>query len=778
MKSKSKLGLKSKPRPKPGLRKDLFRLRQKRGRLLAVLLASSLFTAMLGACEKDKADENALPGPELGGASKAGRYVEKEIALPPELADCSVATMYASENTLHLLVMKDQDGRISLQEWTCQDGTFAEVTRDWLAGLTLPDTYWAEAQLIQGTDGTQYLYARYAQEDDEAGFSVSGHLWKGTAEGAVEISPEKWSVPNEEWGSYEMIQGLAVLDNDTLAALSYTGIDILSAGDGSVLESEPSSTYYEGNVATDGTYIYLCSSDGTGSQIEKRKDGKSEGALTIPFPADSSSGDVMSFGGGGSLFVDALKNGTLIAAGEKGIFRLPGNAPEGEWEQLAAGIDTDFTMPDYWCLNMAALENGGIYALFSADGTPKLNYYQYDPDAAYEVTQILTLYTVHDNSLLKQAAAMYHKLHPEVIIDIESEYPLYSYDIPDYDAIYKKLNTRLMGSESPDILVMDHLNMDSYAKMGLLENLDDIVRPLEESGELLSNITGTYRSEDGKRYAVPLQFDFTLALGRDIAPENMRSMEALADFLSQADYSYLGEQTVTELIDMFYPYFCDKIVRDKQLDKEALGRYLGYLKTIADNCGIVDRHSDDGSMGGMWDLAANAKLAFTSAGGFSSCMAPMSMVDYIKGDFTAFESSFTPSVQTGICTKSRYPDTARDFLQFALSRQIQDIEYSRGFPVNSQSLKEQSEKDRSAISFFTMITVGNGDSMAFEGKPYSIETARRLVALCEALDTPAKEDMKIRETLLECLEEYLKGTRPLEDTIVKIENGLKMYLAE
>lgn len=283
---------------KTKVKKRKKRKSKRKSKLLTILLASALFTVMLGACEKDKTDGGTLPDSKHGSISESGRYVEKEIALPPELADCSITHMYAVENTLHLLVMKIEDSKICLQEWTCQDEVFTEVTGDWLAALALPETDWLEARLVQGTDGTQYLYAGYAQEDDASGYSFTGHLWKGTADGAIEITPGKWSVPNEEWGGYEMIQGLAALDNDTLAVLSYSSIDILSARDGSVLESEPSSTFYEGNVATDGTNIYLCSSGGTGSFIEKRKDGKGEGALTIPFPADGSAGNVMSFGSG------------------------------------------------------------------------------------------------------------------------------------------------------------------------------------------------------------------------------------------------------------------------------------------------------------------------------------------------------------------------------------------------------------------------------------------------------------------------------------------------
>ena len=746
-------------------------------KLLAILLVLSLFTGVLSACGKDGSKEAGLPDSKGGGTSEGagGRYVEKSVELPPELADSSIAQMYTVENTLRLLATKKQDEIVRLEEWAYQNGTFTNVTQDWLGTMELPGADWLEVKLVQSSDGTQYLYAGYVAEGED---SFRGHLWRSAAGEAVDITPEKWSVPNEEWGGYEMIQGLAALDNGTLAVLSYTSLDILSAQDGSVLESEAPSVIYEGDVVTDGENVYLCASDGTGSRIEKRRQGKGEGALTIPFPAGNSDESVVIFGGSGSIFLDVLKDGTLIAAGENGIFRLSPDAAEGQWEQLAAGIETDFSMPDFWCLNLAAAEDGGIYALFQTNEEQKLNFYEYDPNAVSEVTEVLKLYTVYESSLLKQAAALYHKAHPEVVIDIESEYPMYFYGTPDYDTVYKKLNTMLMGNDAPDILVMDHLNIESYARKGLLEDLDDVVRPLEESGELLSNITGAYVGEDGKRYVTPLQFGFTLALGRDIAPENMNSLEAMADFLSQADYSYLGSQTVDELVDLFYPYFCDRIVRDKQLDKENLSKYLGYLKAVADNSGMIDKRPENELSYGMWDLAAKAKLALTDAEGFVNCMSPMSMVDYIKGDYTAFENSFIPSVQMGICTKSEYLDTAKDFLEFALSQQVQDSEYYNGFPVNSLSLKKQSEKDRSDMTMATMIMADDGGYVEFDSKPYSKETAKQLTDICGTLDRPVREDAKVREVLIECLGGYLKGTESLDEAIQKIEAGLKMYLAE
>ena len=214
-------------------------------------------------------------------AQTQGRYVEKEVALPSELADWSLIQMSAEGDALYLLASRQRDEKTILREWCYQDGSFTDVTPDWLASMELPAADWVDLKLIRGAGDTQYLYAGYTEDDD----SFRGHLWKGTEGEASEITPEKWTIPDEDWGGYEMIQGLAALDNGTLVSLSYTYLDILSAEDGSVLESEPASTVYEGNLVTDGENVYLCSSDASGSQIEKRRDGRGADSLILPFPA-------------------------------------------------------------------------------------------------------------------------------------------------------------------------------------------------------------------------------------------------------------------------------------------------------------------------------------------------------------------------------------------------------------------------------------------------------------------------------------------------------------
>lgn len=759
-------------------------MKKKYGRWTAALLTMAFLVNVLGGCGKGETQAGGASGTGGGGSSiggdtteqSRGRYVETEVALPEELADWTINDIFSAEDRVHLLATKEEDGKTTFREWEQQESGFVDVTQGWLASMELECGEWMTVQLMEDGDGTQYLFAAYVEEG-----AYKGHLWRGEGEEAKVITPEKWEVPDEDWGGYAMIQGVAALDNGALAAVSYSSMDLLSGEDGAVIESEPISAFYDGGVVTDGENVYLSFSDSDGVRIEKRKNGKGDDAEIIPFSVNRTGEDgvfVFSGGGTGSVSLGALKDGTLIAAGEDGIFRLEGGAADAEWEMLLEGVDTDFALADSGCMGLAALENGCIYALMLVGEEVKLNRYEYDPDAVNEVTTVLKLYTVQEDSLLKQAATMYHKQHPEVLITIQSAYPMYYYGETDYNEVYQTLNTMLMGDAAPDILVMDHLNMDSYASKGLLADLDSVVRPMEESGGLLSNITGAYVQEDGSRYVVPLQFRFPMALGRDIAIENMASIEALADFLEGEDYSYMGSRTAAELVSEFYPYFCQEIVRDKQLDKEAMGRILEYLKAIGDNCGMVDSRDQNEVSYGMWELAGEAKFAIQEVTGFINCMMPMSMVDYIKGDFTAFENQFIPSLQMGICTKSQYPDVAQDFLRFALSESIQDTDYYRGFPVNRISLKKQAAQDRSNFMVSTAVMADDGSYIAFDSKDYPEETADRILAICETLDKPVGEDAKIQEVLTEALGGYLNGTQSKDETIQKIEGGLKMYLAE
>lgn len=747
----------------PGKRhpKEVMDLKRKRFAALAVTLA--MLTGLLAGCGKQNQQE------DTPAVQEKGRYVESEQTLPEEWAGWTARQLFVRDDKLHLVMAKAEDERLAVRELEQTEEGFADVTGQWLEDIVLPVEEWIDLRLMQDGNGVQYLFSQYGDGDE-----YKGHLWKNEGDAAVEVTPEDWNRLNEDWGIYEMIFGIAALDSGQLFVNGAMAMSLVSGQDGSTLESEASTGDYAETVLSDGQNIYLVCRDSSGNvgQIEKRPEGKKKGAESIPIDLESKNG----------LSFCAADDGTIIAAGNSGIFRY---AADGDkWERLLPGSETSFALSDRWCVGLAALKDGGIYALFSQDGgNAILNEYRYDPDAVAEVTEVLKLYAVEESYLLQNAVALYHRTHPEVMIETEYAYSLddsYSNVEYDYNEVYQKLNTMLMSGDAPDILVLDHLNPDSFIEKGLLADLSGVLAPMEEDGELLKNITDSYRAEDGGTYVIPLQFGFSYITGRDITAADMQSIETLAAFLKGKQESYMGCKTVEDMVDLFYPYFCDDIVKEKTLDKDVLREKLEAMKIIADNCGIVEKYDDKNNRRhNIWDLASEIKLAIEKgAAGFNDCMFDVAITDYIKGEFAVFENQFIPSLETAVCTKSQKQETAKDFIRFALSEQIQDQDYYSGFPVNARSLEKLTLRDRSDMAAVTTIEGDDGSEVMFEIKAFPESTAQRLAEICKTVSRPVKEDAKIREVLIDSLSSYLRGQGSLEDAVSEIEKGLNMYLAE
>ena len=71
----------------------------------------------------------------------------------------------------------------------------------------------------------------------------------------------------------------------------------------------------------------------------------------------------------------------------------------------------------------------------------------------------LNIYMLNDNQNVRDAIACYAAAAPDVEIDIEVGVP--DYDTTVSDAL-KKLNTRLLSGNGPDIILMDDIQSESY----------------------------------------------------------------------------------------------------------------------------------------------------------------------------------------------------------------------------------------------------------------------------------------------------------------------------
>ena len=724
-------------------------------RPLALCLSMAMTMGMLSGC-----GSKASEGDKIESQTQKGRYVEKEIELPEEWAG-DIKQMTKINEELHLVSKSNENGNARVKEWVMQeDGTFAEVTQEWLTKLEFPYVEYSDMKLMQDEEGTQYFYDCF---DNEKNY-YQGKLWRSEGTEIVDITPESWSVFDEENDGFYFINDIAVKGVGTLVSLSYLSKDTIAAEDGSIVASEERNAYSGDWIEVVNGKEYQKQYDEFGCDVE----GISIDQETIPFGQEKMS----------EVYFSVLADGSVMAADADGLFSL--ESGDTNWKKLLDGTETALGLVNMWCVAMTALSDGTIYALFNSDEGLHLMQYQYDPEAVIPVTEVVTLYATQESFLLQQATAMYHKKHPEILIEVKNAVSIndrYNDDI-DYDQIYQELNTAMTAENGPDILVMDHLNMNIYADKGLLLNIDDVVAPLEEDGSLLSNITQGYMSKNGERYAVPLQFGIWLAVGRDISGAEMQSMESLANTLSGKQESYMGSRTAEELVEEFGPYFIGEIVQDKELNREALAVRLQQLNAIAQNCGMIEKRDENKRHSNIWEIASEVKLALCETNGFNDAMFPLSAVDLIKGEFQCFEQTYFPKLQIGVNSKSSHAEIAKDFIRFALSEEIQDNDYYEGFPVNLHSLEKQALADRKNAEACTSIDIGEGTYVEFNIEVFSEEKANRLVDMCKTANKRAYDDKKIMQELTVALPGYLKGDVSLEETINNIEGALKMYLAE
>ena len=711
--------------------------------------------------------------------AQKGCYVETELSLPEEWKDKSISQIFRSDDELHFLVAGGAEGQVSLEEWKLGEGdTLTEVTKDWLKAfpegkdLENSDSF----TLLQDAEGNQYLYGNCYRDEE----SSSAHLWKETDGNALDITPQKWLEPIDMDGYrfYDAPQYVTLTEDGLLVGLSYFSLDVVLAQDGSMVSSQESDSLIDSGTLADnkwvsavGDTLYLAQADEQGSvngllqmQLDGNNGAKAKGV--IPFSQDSYS----------SAYFSVLEDGTVYAADADGFFHC--DAGDTNWQKLLEGIDTSFSMSDQWCRDIVALSDGSVYAWFGSESGDKIMIYRYDPDAVIEVTEELTLYTVEESFFLQQAAVQYHKQHPEVLIHVDAAISMtdkYSGNA-DYQQIYQDLNTSLTSGNGPDLMVMDHLKLDTYASKGLLLDLQEILQPMEEDGTLLSNITTAYEEADGRRYAVPLQFGLLLAVGRDVHPEEMSSMDAIAKAVSGKTESYMGDRTCGELVEEFYPLIVDDILQNRQVNRDTLHPWLEDLKKIADNCGILPSRKE-GRAANIWDLGSDVRLVLQETDGFNEAMMPYAVADLLNANVVSMENAFYPKMVLGINSRSEHVETAKEFLHFALSEELQSVDTYEGFPVNAKALETQAAADRSMAEAYTTYDI-DGSTAEFAIKAYSEETANHLMELCRAATLCLKEDTQIETSLTESLQAYLNGQASVEEAMDAVEGSLKMYLAE
>lgn len=527
------------------------------------------------------------------------------------------------------------------------------------------------------------------------------------------------------------------------------------------------------------------------------------------------------------MISDYLKDGnTIYYSCTEGIYTY--NLDNDTSEQIVDGNMSSLVSPNGNVEYLIPKADGQILVKFSdyTGDTSEESFlnYAYDKDAAKRPDKELTIYTLQDDYTIRTLAAAYQKSHSDVYVKVES-------GVSGADAVttsdaIRTLNTEVMGGNGPDIIIMDGLPVDSYIEKGLLADVSDTVNPLISDGKLFEKIAQTYKSDDGKIYAVPMTFKVPIVIGKK---SDLDKINSLADFASLAqdfaknhekNESFIETYGLYSLVgDMMYTNSASWFKEDGSLDTDSLKSYLNDIKTIYNSVyetlsdeskANVDEmkeyytsddasseydvrwYGSDPSSMAMYIMAGMNRIAYGNMAGTSS-LEDIASIMRKDTDITykalpgSVQNVYVPSDVIGINAKSKNMDTAKDFYEYALSADGQKaIDSYSGFPINKERFDASlvdpdagsEDYDPNESKGGWGITDENGNDIFVDRYWPTDDQITELKNLIDSLEMPSYGDYTILSTIMKDSMNSIIGDTSVDDAVDQIVKDINIYLSE
>ena len=290
------------------------------------------------------------------------------------------------------------------------------------------------------------------------------------------------------------------------------GISRYRSTDGHLLMEYPPQSYNSG-AAVLGDTLLAMSADGKETVLYDLKTGRQTGGSIY---------DGLSF-----LTALGLDDEGVYLGDATGIYRQ--TAGGTIWEKLVDGEPTSLSMPTLSLSGLTSDGEGGFYALLQGEDDVRLLHYSYDPDTPTLPDTELVIFGLRDSDTIRQAIGEFQRSNPTVRVNfqvlLDEELGATAEDV------IRTLNTELMAGKGPDLLLLDGLNVDSYIEKGVLADMTEQARRLEEDG-LMPNLTNAY-CRDGRVYGVPARFTVPVMMGARECVEQVWSMTDLAGLVEE-----------------------------------------------------------------------------------------------------------------------------------------------------------------------------------------------------------------------------------------------------
>lgn len=468
-------------------------------------------------------------------------------------------------------------------------------------------------------------------------------------------------------------------------------------------------------------------------------------------------------------------------------------------EKLVNGSLTSFSGMEY---SFSSLEetkdNSYLLLVMDSNYVHKLLKYTYSAEANAVPSTEIKAYSLYDNIYLRQAIISYQGNNPDVYINLEI-------GVTDDDGVtvndaLRNLNTSVMAGDELDILFLDGMPIESYIEGGLLLDINDVIKEVNNTDGLFENITNTYQ-KGNKTFAVPARFQIPTIVGPKETLDTIEDLVTLANVLGVRGQGHtIASSDAITLLERLYPSSSITWINDDgTLNEERVKLFLEKSKNIYDvqrnayrshfesSSGSRTATNDDvldwGDEMGFNNGSSNFALVnITSIEEFSIMLGMAQLVRNCTYEFMQEQSEtvFIPCMVMGISAKSKKVDMAKTFMKALLSEESQSSTLTSGLPINKKAFDGNYN---TLISWPTDYEF-DGFGKIYIGTSYTQflwpteEEMEEFIDKIESLTRPSETKAVVKDTVLEEAYRYLVDEISVEEAVSNIIKKINLYLSE
>lgn len=315
------------------------------------------------------------------------------------------------------------------------------------------------------------------------------------------------------------------------------------------------------------------------------------------------------------------------------------------------------------------------------------------------------------------------------------------------------------------------------------------------SDTYLEEILKNTASKDGKIYGLPIKFSVPILFGNEDTKKALASLDSLKAYLGQdPQASVFGLADKEYIRDFLFQAYQDELFgTDGKVDQGKLTDLLELAGKIAVNAkaSLFEEDMEEEELGYTKDPFSNVGMAGLLNHPEGATTADITSIAEMMLPYTVMrQENLTPeSVQgiyqprgvAGINQNTAQMETAKEFVKYLFSQEVQSAQLDDGFPVLEAALQDKkSEADSDYASSYYMMASWNfeGEQIELEAGFPTAEEVEDFIRICGTLDRPAKQERIIWNLYQEEADQYLGGAIDVETAAKNFARKVDTYLAE